>query len=130
VPSILSGKSDNFAEFESTPKVGTVLALLLLPIGLIFLNTGLNMAASAGLVSLDDAWVQILRALGETPVALLITVLLGMVLLGWQKRKSAGLIEAVVDSALGPVSAVILITGADDRRPHHVGGTAPTRRDE
>ena len=112
VPSILSSKTDNFKEFESAPKVGTVLSLLLLPIGLIFLNTGLNMAATAGLVSLDDAWVQVLRAFGETPVALLITVLLGMILLGWKKRKSSGLIEAVVDSALGPVAAVILITGA------------------
>ncbi|TDW30784.1 GntP family permease [Cryobacterium psychrophilum] len=112
VPSILSGSTGNFAEFESTPRVGTVLTLLLLPIGLIFLNTGLNMAASAGLVSLDDSGVQILRTLGETPVALLITVLLGMILLGWKKRKSANLVEAVVDSALGPVSSVILITGA------------------
>ena len=112
VPSILSSKADNFKEFASAPSVGTVLALLLLPIGLIFLNTGLNMAATAGLVSLDDAWVQVLRAFGETPVALLITVLLGMILLGWKKRKSSGLIEAVVDSALGPVAAVILITGA------------------
>jgi len=112
VPSILSGSTGNFAEFESTPKVGTVLSLLLLPIGLIFLNTGLNMAASADLVSLDSPWVQILRAFGETPVALLITVLLGMILLGWKKRKSANLVEAVVDSALGPVSSVILITGA------------------
>ena len=112
VPSILSSKADNFKEFASAPSVGTVLALLLLPIGLIFLNTGLNMAATAGLVSLDDAWVQVLRAFGETPVALLITVLLGMILLGWKKRKSSSLIEAVVDSALGPVAAVILITGA------------------
>ncbi|KGJ80393.1 permease [Cryobacterium roopkundense] len=112
VPSILRGTSDSFKEFESTPKVGTVLTLLLLPIGLIFLNTGLNMAATAGLVSLGDTWVQILRTLGETPVALLITVLLAMILLGVQKHKSGNLIEAVVDSALGPVSSVILITGA------------------
>lgn len=112
VPSILSGSTGNFTEFESTPKVGTVLTLLLLPIGLIFLNTGLNMAASADLVSLDSTWVQILRTFGETPIALLITVLLGMILLGWKKRKSANLVEAVVDSALGPVSSVILITGA------------------
>ncbi|KFF60491.1 permease [Cryobacterium sp. MLB-32] len=112
VPDTLKGSTGNFEEFASAPKVGTVLTLLLLPIGLIFLNTGLNMAATAGLVSLDDTWVQILRAIGETPVALLITVLLGMILLGWRMRKSGNLVEAVVDSSLGPVASVILITGA------------------
>ncbi|MBX0299658.1 GntP family permease [Cryobacterium sp. 1639] len=112
VPSILRGSTGDFDDFASSPKLGTILTLLLLPLGLIFLNTGLNMAATAGLVSLDDTWVQVLRTLGETPVALLITVFLGMILLGWQKRKSSSLIENVVDSALGPVSSVILITGA------------------
>jgi len=112
VPSILRGSTGDFADFASAPKVGTILALLLLPIGLIFLNTGLNMAATAGLVSLETGWVQILRALGETPIALLITVLLAMFLLGKRRNKSATLVESVVDSALGPVSAVILITGA------------------
>ena len=112
VPSSLRGSTGDFADFASAPKVGTILALLLLPIGLIFLNTGLNMAATAGLVSLETGWVQILRALGETPIALLITVLLAMFLLGKRRNKSATLVESVVDSALGPVSAVILITGA------------------
>jgi GntP family gluconate:H+ symporter len=112
VPSILRGSTGELSEFASSPKLGTILTLLLLPLGLIFLNTGLNMAATAGLVSLEDPWVQVLRTLGETPVALLITVFLGMILLGWQKRKSSSLIETVVDSALGPVSSVILITGA------------------
>ncbi|WP_199183978.1 GntP family permease [Cryobacterium sp. Y57] len=112
VPAILRGSTGDFTEFASAPRVGIIMTLLLLPIGLIFLNTGLNMAATAGLVSLDDAWVQVLRAIGETPVALLITVVLAMALLGWKKRKSATLVESVVDSALGPVSAVILITGA------------------
>ena len=112
VPSILRGSTGDFADFASQPKLGTILILLLLPLGLIFLNTGLNMAATAGLVSLDNGWVQVLRTLGETPVALLITVLLAMILLGWRKGKSASLIDSVVDSALGPVCSVILITGA------------------
>ncbi|GAA3873893.1 GntP family permease [Leifsonia kafniensis] len=112
VPSIMRGTTNDFVDFASAPKLGTILTLLLLPLILIFMNTGLNMAATAGLVSLDNTWVQILRTLGETPVALLITVFLGMILLGWKKRKSSSLIEAVVDSALGPVCSVILITGA------------------
>lgn len=113
VPDILdapTGSVEN--EFRSAPKLGTILFLLLLPLGLIFLNTGLNMAATAGLVSLEDTWVQILRLLGETPIALLITVIFAMWLLGWRQRKPASLVETVVDSALGPVCSIILITGA------------------
>lgn len=112
VPAILRGSTGEFTEFASAPKLGIIFTLLLLPLGLIFLNTGLNMLATAGVVSLEDTWVQVLRTLGETPVALLITVVLGMILLGWSKRKSSSLIETVVDSALGPVCSVILITGA------------------
>ena len=113
VPTILdapAGSVEN--EFRSAPKLGTIVFLLLLPLGLIFLNTGLNMLATAGVVSLEDTWVQILRALGETPIALLITVILAMWLLGWRQNKKRSLVETVVDSALGPICSIILITGA------------------
>ena len=114
IPDILFGKADDpdANEFKSTPKLGTIIFLLVLPIGLIFLNTGLNALATAGVVSLDNGFVQILRLMGETPVALLITVFLGMWLLGWKPRKKATLVESIVDSALGPVCSIILITGA------------------
>jgi GntP family gluconate:H+ symporter len=112
VPSILSGEDQRYKTFQSKPSLGTILLLLLLPLVLIFMNTGLNMLATAGVVSLQDTWVQVLRTIGETPVALLITVVLGMWLLGWSKRKPGSLVETVIDSALGPVSSVILITGA------------------
>lgn len=113
VPTILDAAPDSpEQEFRSAPKLGTILFLLLLPLGLIFLNTGLNMAATAGLVSLEDTWVQVLRLLGETPIALLITVMFAMWLLGWRRKKSHSLVETVVDSALGPVCSIILITGA------------------
>ena len=113
VPSILDApKGSAESEFRSTPSLGSIITLLMLPFVLIFLNTGLNMAATAGLVSLDDSWVQVLRTLGETPVALLITVFLAMWLLGRRQGKKGTLIETVVDSALGPVCSIILITGA------------------
>jgi GntP family gluconate:H+ symporter len=112
VPATMRGSSGDVAAFASNPSLATILTLLFLPVGLIFLNTGLNMLATAQVVSLDTGWVQVLRTLGETPVALLITVILGMVLLGSREGKSASLTEAVVDSALGPVCTVILITGA------------------
>lgn len=114
VPDILSGaRNDTTADdFASAPKLRTIVFLLVLPLVLIFLNTGLNALATAGVVSLDNGFVQSLRLLGETPVALLITVLLAMYLLGWRAKKQSRLIETVVDSALGPVCAIILITGA------------------
>lgn len=112
VPTILSGGATEDKTFESAPKLGTIFFLLLLPLALIFLNTGLNMAATAGSVNLDDSWVQVLRLLGETPVALLITVILAMWLLGWKSGKEKSLVETVVDSALGPICSIILITGA------------------
>ncbi|WP_279402787.1 hypothetical protein [Arthrobacter sp. JCM 19049] len=68
---------------------------------LIFLNTGLNMLGTAGVVDPEAMWVQWLRLLGETPVALMISVLLAMYLLGFRKNKDKTLIETVVDSALG-----------------------------
>lgn len=113
VPTILDAPADSVEnKFRSTPKLGTIVFLLLLPLGLIFLNTGLNMLGTAGVVSLEDGWVQALRALGETPIALLITVLLAMWLLGWRQHKERSLVETVVDSALGPICSIILITGA------------------
>lgn len=113
VPDILDApKGSVESEFKSSPKLGTILFLLLLPLVLIFMNTGLNMLATAGAVSLEDTWVQVLRTLGETPVALLITVFAAMWMLGHRQGKPHSLTETVVDSALGPVCSIILITGA------------------
>ena len=114
IPTILTGQANDETaeEFKSTPKLGTIVFLLLLPLVLIFLNTGLNALATAEIVSLDNPFVQALRLVGETPVALLITVILAMWLLGWRVNKEKSLVEKIVDSALGPVCAIILITGA------------------
>ncbi len=94
------------------PKPATVIAVLLLPMVLIFLNTGLSTLASAGAVSTDDTWVQVLILLGNSAVALLITVIVATIVFGFRRGEKGTAIEKVVDSALGPVSSVILITGA------------------
>jgi gluconate:H+ symporter, GntP family len=93
------------------PRFSTVLLLLLLPLVLILLNTGLNTLATAGVVDGDTATVGALRLLGQTPVALLITVLVAMFVLS-RERFSRAETESIVNSALGPVCAIILITGA------------------
>ncbi|WP_431779653.1 GntP family permease [Microbacterium aurantiacum] len=94
------------------PKPRTIILLLLLPMFLIFLNTGLTTLASAGFVSIDSTWVQVLVLLGNSAVALLITVLVAILVLGRRRGENGTALEKIVDSALGPVASVILITGA------------------
>lgn len=94
------------------PKPRTVILLLLLPMVLIFLNTGLSALASIGVVSKEQILVQIGILLGNSYVALLITVVVALVVLGTRRGEKGTALEKLVDSSLGPVSSVILITGA------------------
>ncbi|MGV1753423.1 GntP family permease [Agrobacterium sp. CG674] len=96
----------------SLPSSGLVVALLLLPLLLIFMNTGLDFARAQEWVSKDAGWFQLLRAIGSTPIALLISVLVAAVVLGPMRGRDPLKVERIVDSALGPVCSVILITGA------------------
>ncbi|EHY88054.1 GntP family permease [Saccharomonospora azurea] len=97
---------------ENPPSAGTVIGLLLLPLVLIFANTGLSTAADAGWIDGDAGWFNVLVALGSTPVALLITVFVAMYVLGTRRGRDKTVVEQILDSALGPVCAIILITGA------------------
>ena len=96
---------------RNAPRFSTVLTLLLLPLVLILLNTGLNTLATAGAVDAEAGWVQVLRLLGQTPVALLITLLVAAVVLS-RERFSRAEVEELLNSSIGPVAAIILITGA------------------
>lgn len=93
------------------PAFGTVVALLLLPLVLILLNTGLNTLATVGAVPEDATWVVSLRLIGETPIALLITLLVAVVVLA-RERFSRDEVEELLNSSLGPICSIILITGA------------------
>lgn len=94
------------------PSPGLVVALLLLPLLLIFMNTGLDFARAQGWVDKNAAWFQLARTLGATPVALLISVLVASYVLGPMRGRTAIEVERILDSALGPVCSIILITGA------------------
>ena len=112
VPDLLAGGGvEEGKGGGARPSFGLVLFVLLLPLVLIFLNTGLNTLATNKTIDGDATWVQVLRMIGQTPIALLITVLAAMVLLGMGRRSKAD-IEEIVNGALGPVCAIILITGA------------------
>lgn len=100
---------------KNPPAFGTVLFVLLLPMLLIFMNTGLNTLASSGVLAeevADQTWYQTLRMLGETPVALLITTLVAMYLLGNRRGVHKKHINTTMEGALPAVCSVILITGA------------------
>lgn len=85
------------------PKVGTVILLLLLPMFLIFMNTGMTTLAAAGTLDEDSMIVQIGQFVGTSGIALLITVLVALVLLGYRRGEKGTALEKMVDGALGPI---------------------------
>jgi gluconate:H+ symporter, GntP family len=93
------------------PSFSTVLVLLLIPFVLISFDTVLATLASAGVVDDGATWVESLGLLGFTPVALLITVLAAILVLG-RPNASLARVSEILDDALGPICAIILITGA------------------
>lgn len=103
--------ADGALAYERPPHFATVLAILLLPLLLIFANTGSGTLVTAGVLDGDSVPVQALQLIGQTPVALLATALVSMVVLG-RGRFSRQRVEELVDGSLGPVCAIILVTGA------------------
>jgi len=99
-------------EAVNPPSSSLVILLLLLPLVLIFINTGLDFARAQGWVSADADWYQLARMIGSTPVALLVSVLVASYVLGPLRGRDAASVERILDSALGPVCSIILITGA------------------
>ncbi|KRF32457.1 GntP family permease [Nocardioides sp. Soil805] len=93
------------------PGFGTVLGLLLVPLVLISFNTVLTTLVAGGTLEEGQAWVEALQLLGNTPVALLITLLLAIAVLGRRVGSMARTTE-VLDQALAPICSIILITGA------------------
>ncbi|MFB9136360.1 GntP family permease [Vibrio sp. AK197] len=99
-----------FKEKKDLPKFSTVLMILILPVILIFMDTGLNTLSVAGVVDGSSTWVETLRMLGKTPVALLITLLVSLCVFGKQVGMSK--LEKLCTDSLAPICAVILVTGA------------------
>lgn len=92
------------------PSFGKVIFILLLPLCLILLDTGLNTLSVVNVIDGSQIWVESLRLLGKTPVALLITLLVSILLL--KEQRSYEQIEKICDNALGPICAIVLVTGA------------------
>ncbi|GLJ61611.1 gluconate transporter [Microbacterium barkeri] len=110
VPELFGAQDDD--QPANPPKASTVIMILLLPLVLIFLNTGLSTLATAGVVDGDAVWVQALILIGTSPVALLITALVALLVLGKFRGENGSALEKLVEGTLGTVASVILITGA------------------
>lgn len=93
------------------PSFGTVIGLLLIPLVLISFDTVITTLIAAGVVGEGAAWASLLSLLGQTPIALLITVLVAIPVLG-RPHMSMGNVSTLLDASLGPVCSIILITGA------------------
>lgn len=97
---------------KNPPSVSTVILILLLPMMLIFLNTGLTTLGSMGAVDVEQGWAKALILIGNSPIALLISVLVASIVLGWRRGDRGSALEKILDSSLGPICSVVLITGA------------------
>ncbi|WP_029149263.1 GntP family permease [Microbacterium indicum] len=110
VPALFGAQDDD--QPVNPPKASTVILILLLPLVLIFMNTGLDALGSVGAVDESQVWVQVFMMLGNSPVALLITVLVALLVLGKARGVNGTALEKLADGTLGTVASVILITGA------------------
>jgi GntP family gluconate:H+ symporter len=111
-PTSSSGEQRRPHPTAGAPSFSTVIALLLLPLVLIFFNTGMSTLVTAGVIGEDALPARLALLIGATPVALLITVLVASYVLGIRRGSDGAEVESIVNSALGPVCAIILITGA------------------
>ena len=115
VPALLGEPRD--VPQEERPGFFAIIFVLLLPLVLIFFNTGFSTLEKSGTVTDENVLFQFSRLIGATPVALALSALAAMLLLYVIPRrrrgeKVGGLLEELVDDALAPVCSIILITGA------------------
>lgn len=106
-----SGGGGSTTKTRAAPRFGVVLSLLLLPLVLISFNTVVTTLVSAGTIEEGSTWSEALLLLGDTTVALLVTVLAAVFVLGRRDRSMAD-VSQLVDQSLGPICSIILITGA------------------
>ncbi len=92
------------------PSFGLVLSLLLLPMVLIGANTVVSTLIEADVVGASTL-TETLVLVGQTPVALLITVLAAIATIG-RRGRTLSETQGLLDDALGPICSIILITGA------------------
>ncbi|WP_332643061.1 GntP family permease [Aeromicrobium sp.] len=117
VPDMLFGEVNGGSNGSDTatktiaPSFATVISLLAIPLVLISFNTVLTTLIAGGSIDEGNSVVDFLILLGNTPIALLITLLAAIAVLGTRDRTLNETTE-LLDKSLGPICSIILITGA------------------
>lgn len=109
--SVLTGGDDHDGSTARPPSFAHVLFILILPLILIGGNTIITTLRATGSIGEDNPFADAVVFIGQTPVALLITLMFASYTLGTRGRSLATL-ESILNSALAPICAIILITGA------------------
>ncbi len=109
VPDLFEAAKDDRRDIKP-PKFSTVIFVLLTPMILIFVNTGVSTLQAAGVLPKDSTVCDFFMLIGQTPIALLITVLLAVLI--FCKPFGGKKLNDLCEHALGPVCSVILVTGA------------------
>ncbi len=89
------------------PSFGTALTVVLLPVVLMLART---LAETVGFE--DSTAGQVLDFVGTPLVALLITALVSLVLLGTRQGRDRSAVSKLVDSSFAPIASILLIVGA------------------
>ncbi len=101
------------AATTNPPGFGTIIGVRLLPLVLIFLNTGLTTLGKTGVVSEENVFIQILIMLGQSPISLPISVLVAMWVLGWRRGSPAArsfIISVCLRVAQGSATVALITT--------------------
>lgn len=105
-PTEILGGSDR-ADDARRPSFATALSVVLLPVVLMLART------LAETVGFEDSGVgQVLDFVGTPLVALLITALVSLVLLGTRQGRDRSAVSKLVDSSFAPIASILLIVGA------------------
>lgn len=105
-PTEILGASDR-ADDARRPSFGTAITVVLLPVVLMLART------LAETVGFEDSGVgQVLDFVGTPLVALLITALVSLVLLGTRQGRDRSMVSKLVDSSFAPIASILLIVGA------------------
>ena len=110
VPNLVLAQNDT-ATKNKNPDIFLVLALILLPLVMILINTVANVSFGKG-AEVKALWLQWVSFLGHPIVALLLSTLAAMYFLGIRYGATKEELQAISMKALGPAGVIILITGA------------------